>query len=419
MEDSRGIAIHILQSILEDKCFLSSSPLYATSNDKAFLNMLLRTTLRHLVFIKKIVKRYVSKIPSSPFGKYALYLGICEILYMDTPDYAVPNSYVNIVKQETNKYIGGFVNAVLRKICQNKEQIISEDNGEFFTNEFFKILKKDYNKKTIQKIQASAIKEPLLDITAKNNPQEIALQLGGTLLPNGSIRLENHGNIEKLNNFSNGQWWVQDFSSSLAVCSLSNLKNKNVLDLCAAPGGKTAQLISKGAKVTAVDISAERMQKLKQNLDRLNLQAHEVIVADGLEYIENYKSDKFDIILLDAPCSATGTLRRHPEVVHIKNTTDIANQIAIQEKFLEKTPEILTPNGSLIYCTCSICKDEGEHQIYKFLERHPEFSIKPIDKINGLPQEIYTPEGFIRILPHHIPQGCDAFFIAHLTKKAQ
>ncbi len=421
MEDSREEALKILQEVLEERHFLSASAAYENSEHRSFLNMLLKTALRRLVFIRSILKKYVKKMPGAPLAKYALILGCCEILYMDTPDYAVLNAYVSLAKKHTDKYISGFVNAVLRNICRNKEEILKESDNEFFSHEFFRILNQDYGKGTIKKIQTASAQEPLLDITCKSNPEHWAQLLQGKMLPNGSIRIENQGKIEKLPGYSEGSWWVQDFSSSLAVPSAGQIKGKKILELCAAPGGKTAQLINNGGEVTALDISEDRLKKLRQNMKRLQLEPKEIIAADGIKYLKENAQEKYDCVFLDAPCSATGTLRRHPEVVHIKSMKDIEAQAKIQQEFLNAVPDALNPGGLLIYCTCSISKAEGEKQIGAFINRHPEFEIVPIHLEDlfphgGVSKDAITPEGFVRLLPFHLEQGCDSFFIAKLRK---
>ena len=218
--------------------------------------------------------------------------------------------------------------------------------------------------------------------------------------------------------YDKGTWWIQDFSSALAVKMLDNLHGKKVLELCAAPGGKTAQLLNAGAVVTCLDISKERLRTLQENLDRLHLSPQQIICGDALEFLEN-NNRTFDIVVLDAPCSATGTLRRHPEIVHLKSTDDIEKQALLQKEFLNRVDSAVAAGGILLYCTCSLCKQEGEEQIKDFISRQKNYKI--INLAPKIPQEIssvVTPEGFIRVLPHHLAPfgGADGFFIACLQK---
>lgn len=416
----------MLQEILEKRIFFSEVKTAFDSSDEqsnAFVNMLVLTSMRHLVYLRKVLKQHITKkLPEkASFINFVLLAAAAEIIYMETPDYAVINSYVDIAKKATDKYIAGFANAVLRKICAAKDEIAAADRGEFFTAPFFELLNLDYNKKTVQKIQAACLDETPLDLTAKGNPEALADELGGQLLPLGTVRLPNRGKIPALPGYRQGSWWVQDFSASLAVKSLGEIKNLRVLDLCAAPGGKTAQLINAGAEVTALDISEPRLKTLQENLSRLNMQAQKIICMDAFNYLKNFEGEKFDIILMDAPCSATGTLRRHPEIVHIKNLQDIERQALLQKDMLGLAANALKTDGTLVYCTCSISKLEGEKQIRSFLENNSQFAIAPLnDFVPAEIAEILTPEGFIRTLPFCLSTlgGMDAFFIAKLKKVA-
>ena len=419
MSDIRLQATIMLQEILEKRTFAQDVKTHLDSTletDTAFANMLLQTSLRHLVYIKKILKNFIKKkLPaSSQMAYYALILGATEALYLNTPDYAVINSYVEIVKKRLDKYVAGFVNAVLRRVCAGKEEFKTQDQGMFFPNDFRGLLNKDYGKKQTLAIEKAALEEPLLDITLK----EPCTIKGAQVLPLGSLRLKNSGSITQINGYKKGLWWVQDFSSALPVKLLKDIKGKKVLDLCAAPGGKTAQLLAEGAKVTAVDISAPRLKKLEENLSRLNLKADNIICEDTLRFLQDFYGEPFDIILLDAPCSATGTLRRHPELVHIKSAADVEKMANLQKQLLNLAGRALKKDGILVYCTCSLCKKEGEEQIASFLQDRKEF--KTISA--PLPPELadlQTPEGWIRILPSSLPQykGADGFFIALLKKE--
>ncbi len=432
MSDPRQIAAEMLQKVLTDKAFFSDIKNASDSlvgKDAAFANMLVLTTLRRLVFLKKVLKQYAKKkLPEkAAFAEYVLLLGLTEILFMDTPDYAIINSWVDIAKKKTDKYVAGFVNAVLRKACTDREELKKHDLGEFFTSEFYRILDHGYGKKTVSKIQSASLKEPALDITVKSSPEIWAEKLGGTLLPSGSIRLNNGGRITEIEGYENGDWWVQDAAAALPVKCLGKIAGLRVLDMCAAPGGKTAQLINAGAKVTSLDISESRLKKLRDNMLRLRFTPPQTICADGIEYLQNYKGEAFDIILLDAPCSATGTLRRHPEIVHIKSVSNVEKQVALQQKLLNVVSNVLKPNGILLYCVCAITKAEGEKQIQSFLETHSDFKLCPLKAgdicLEGRTQElrdIFTEEGFIRTLPFHLAEvgGLDSFFIAKLRKVA-
>ena len=421
MSDPRLTAALILQQILEKKVFASEAKacFEPSEQDNAFVNMLVLTSLRRLVFIKKILKRFVQKKlpPRATLAQYMLILGTSEILYLKTPDYAVINSYVEIVKTSLDKYVAGFVNAVLRRICAARQQLATEDNGQFFPSEFRRLLNLSYSPKITSRIEKAALEEPLLDLSAKENPERIAAELNARLLPDGTLRLKNNGAVSALPGYSEGKWWVQDFSSALPVKLLPEVKGKRILDLCAAPGGKTAQLLSLGGEVTAVDISAVRLERLRENLRRLKLSPREIICSDASLFLSGSCPESYDIIVLDAPCSATGTLRRHPELVHIKNLNDAERLAPLQAELLEQAAPTVISGGFLLYCTCSLSCLEGEKQISAFLEKHSGFHIiRP-----ALPaelSELITPEGCVRVLPCHLQTygGADGFFAALLQK---
>lgn len=425
MTDSRHTAVQILQDIIDNRSFASEVRQRfeeEIGGDSAFVNMLVQTALRHMTGTKRRLKQFVKKKlpPRAAFAWYALILGATEILYMDTPDYAVINSYVDIVKKRLDKYVAGFVNAVLRKITAAKDTLADTPDEEFFPPEFRKILNDGYGKKTVRRIEQSFLNEPQLDLSCKESPELWAQKLGARLLPTASLRLPNRGNIAKLSGYADGVWWVQDFAASLAAKTLgANLNGQKILDLCAAPGGKTAQLLAAGADVTALDVSESRLQRLRENVCRLKLPQPQIICADAVSYLNGLPEPCFDAVLLDAPCSATGTLRRHPELVHIKNPADVEKQAEIQKQILAVVSKALKPNGLLVYCVCSLAKAEGERQIAAFLAAHPEFCIEPLtDFVPAEISEILTPEGFIRTLPCHLEQlgGTDGFFVARLKK---
>ncbi len=421
MSDTRLNAVLILQEILEKKAFYSDARqrFKISEQDNAFVNMLILSSLRHLVYTKKVIKQFAKKKlpPKAALAHYALILGTTEILYLQTPDYAVINSYVEITKKALDKYVSGFVNAVLRKICTAKEQFITQDKGEFFPPEFRKLLNLSYGSKTTSKIERAAIKEPLLDLSVKQNPEELAQKLKAEILPTNTLRLQNSGNVASLYGYKKGLWWVQDFSSALPVKLLPPLTGAKILDLCAAPGGKTAQLLNLGGQVTAVDVSDVRLERLQENMQRLNLSPQNVICADALSFIDKISKGDYDIIVLDAPCSATGTLRRHPEIVHIKTLQDVEQASKFQTELLNKASQKLSSKGMLLYCTCSLSHFEGELQITTFLQNNHDFHIvKPL--LPSELSELITTEGFVRILPYHLPKfgGADGFFTALLQK---
>ncbi|MBR2299373.1 MAG: methyltransferase domain-containing protein [Alphaproteobacteria bacterium] len=414
-----------LKKILEEKVFFNALKSDFNVQDTAFANKLILTSLRRKTVIENLLKTYLSKkIPQkNKILEYVLLLGATEILYMDTPDYAAINEYVEISKKLVGKFSANMVNAVLRKIPSHREEM---KNKASFPFAFEQILKQDYSKEQIALMEQMLLSEPPLDITAKENPQVSAQKLNGTLFENGTIRLHHiKANIASIDGYEEGFWWVQDLAASLPVCLSENLKDKKVLDLCAAPGGKTAQFLSKGAIVTALDISQERLKTLKENMARLKLEQNlTILCADGVEYLKG-TTDSFDFILLDAPCSATGTFRKHPEVLHFKTTDDVKALLSVQQALLSEASKHLQKDGRLVYCTCSLAKKEGEAQIKKFLSEHPDFELKPL-KLQNLKitegeilDKAIIDKQVLRTLPYHMKNqgGMDGFFAAILTYK--
>ena len=420
----RRQCVDVLEQILEQSLFFNALKSQINEKDLPFANMLVLTTLRNLTAVRTVLRKYLAKkIPNkNKSAYYALILALTEIFYLKTPDYAVINEYVDIVKKTTDRFTANMVNAVLRRISREKETLNTLFNTPHFPQNFQNILRKDYSSEQIANMEKMLLIEPPLDLTVKGNKEEIAKQLNGVLLPNGSIRLQKiEGKISELYGFKEGLWWVQDFAASLPIFLLGKVNGKKVLDLCAAPGGKTAKLLAGGAKVMALDVDKDRMDRLKHNINRLKLEQNlQTKVADALEFLA-HNDELFDIIVLDAPCSATGTFRRHPEVLHIKTADDVKKALGLQEQMLDMAVTHLIPNGKLLYCTCSIAKDEGESQVKRFLEKHSDFELLPFDdNVIKIVEENVIDNGVLRTLPYYMREngGMDAFFAACLKKKA-
>jgi 16S rRNA (cytosine967-C5)-methyltransferase len=415
MAENRADYALALQKILTEG--FSFSQFKDKFSDKSFANMLFMTTFRQLYFIKdEVLPQFVKKkIPQKQqILQYILFLGASEILFLETPDYAVINSYVEAAKKLCNQFGGNFVNAVLRHVAKDKGTLLANRQKSFFPPAFIKILKQDYTAQAIAQMEQFVTIEPPLDITLRNEEDTILDDIGQKL-NTGSVRLPANTKVNTLKGYEEGLWWVQDISSSLAVRVIPELRGKKVLDLCAAPGGKTAQLLGKGAMVTALDISESRLSTLKSNIERLHLEKNLTILCkDALNFVPQ---EKYDVILLDAPCSATGTFRRHPEILHTKTLGDVKKQASLQKSLLEHICSYVVPNGLLIYATCSLSKIEGEVQINQFLRKHSEYHIVPISKPGFT--EFTTKEGYLRLIPKNFKyfSGADGFFIACLQRK--
>lgn len=424
MSDIRLECAKITQKIMEEKIFFGELKKKFSEKDLPFANMLILTFLRYLPAIDYILKKFVSKkIPHKHrIAEYLLKLAITEILFMNTPLYTVINQSVQNVKHCSDRFLGAMTNAVLRKIAEQKNEILQEISNISLIPETFLPLLKGYSKSEIKQISDSITEIVPLDITVKNNHNDWQKKFCADILPNGTLRILQAEKIHNLPEYDTGQWWVQDVSASLPVQIAGDISGKNVIDLCAAPGGKTAQLALNGAKVTALDISETRLQTLKQNMHRLGFDDINTISADAINYMQNC-SEKYDMVLLDAPCSASGTFRRHPEVLHIKSLTDAQEQAQLQKQMLDLCPHILLKGGILVYSVCSVCRTEGEEQVAEFLIKHPEFVRVPIQNqdislFGKWTDNIINSNGEIRTMPYYLnsQKGMDSFFICKMQR---
>lgn len=390
--------------------------------DRALVRSIVLASLRHLGSLRLALAATLDKgLPKKAESlEWILLIGAAQILFMDVPDHATVDLAVRAVRhQPRTAAFAGLVNAVLRNVARRRDEFLSGSDPFADTPQWLAMRwRKAYGEERAAAIARAHACEPTLDLTLKPDADP-ALVPQGLLLPTGSLRLESHAPVEELAGYGQGQWWVQDAAAALPARLLAVGPGERVADLCAAPGGKTAQLAAAGAQVIAVDRSAERLKRLAANLERLGLQA-EIRVGDAMAF----EAPPFDAILLDAPCSATGTIRRHPEVAWVKKAGDIASLAAIQSKMLDRAAGLLKPGGRLVYCTCSLEPEEGEMQIAALLRRNPDLERLPVrpEDIGGL-TEMITPEGDLRTLPCHLPHddarfaGLDGFFAARLISR--
>lgn len=391
------------------------------AQDRAFLRKLVATTLRRLGSIDALLAGRLRKpLPDGlPRVTMALRLGLCQLLFLDVPDHAAVDTTVRLVEAD-RKAIGfvPLVNGVLRGIARDREAALAgldplDDLPPFWRARWVDRLGED----TARKIAAIQAVEPPLDLTVKADPAAWAERLGGRVTPTGSVRLVEAGAVPTLTGFAAGEWWVQDAAAAIPARLLGPVAGKRVLDLCAAPGGKTAQLATSGAHVTALDRSRPRMARLIENLTRLGLSA-ETMIADAATF-----EGRFQAVLIDAPCTATGTARGDPDVPHLKGPHDLAQLVALQARLLDRLADLLEPGGVAVYCTCSLEPEEGEDQISAILARESRLRLDPIsdDDLPGL-SGLVAAEGFLRTLPSHWPDadarwtGLDGFFAARLVR---
>ena len=421
---TRKKAIEILVKILEnnkplDNAFEESTKKSShfsklINEDKSFCRLLISTTLRNLTSIDYLLTKFLSKpLNKTPLKVLMiLRINVAQSFFLKTPDHAVVNTAVELCGKKWK----GLVNGVSREILRNKDKAKKYLNeSDKVPNWLLRRWKRDWGKNYDEIVTGHLNLNPPIDLYVKNNTNYWAKKLNGKKLGNNSIRLFTPGLISNLEGYEQGEWWIQDYSSQIPVSLLEIQNNDDVLDLCAAPGGKTAQLISLGAKVTSVDDNKKRILRLEQNLKRLNYNA-----SIKNEDIKNFSSDKsWSKIILDAPCSSTGTLRKNPEIMYQKKEEDIFSLAKLQSDLLDASWRLLKKDGILVYCTCSLEKEEGEYQIENFIKRKKD-SI--LDKINT--QEIdkklkvSNKNKWLRIFPNSLDfeGGNDGFFIARIKK---
>lgn len=406
----------MMDEAFEDSCAATG---IVDGRDRAFARLIGTTIVRRTGQIDDAIGRYLTRdlAPKAQRVRQILRVGAAQILFCGTPAHSAVDTSVALVSRERNpgnRAFKGLVNAVLRRISENRDAILTaQDDVALNTPAWlFKTWEARFGAARARDIAKASLQEAPLDIQLKPglDPAEWATKLGAEILPTGSLRLTDAGRIETLAGFAEGQWWVQDMAASLPARLVPAKAGDRVLDLCAAPGGKTAQLAARGAIVTAIDQSAVRLERLKENLTRLNLEA-EIVVSDAAAYKPR---EAFPYILLDAPCTTTGTLRRHPDVMHHKASNDVASMAAVQARLLAAAVTMLQPGGILVYCVCSLQAEEGPERIEALLASGAPIERMPIspDEIGGISDAI-LPSGDVQTTASLSP-GMDGFFISRL-----
>ena len=389
--------------------------------DRAFVRLLLATTLRRLGEIDVVLAALVERPLEGPnaAGRQVLRLGAAQLLFLGTAPHAAVDTSVRLIEDAHLPHLKGLANAVLRRISREGAAILGDrDPARLNTPQWlWASWAEAYGEEATRAIAAAHLIEAPLDLTPRSNTDFWAGQLEAEVLPTGTLRRTGGGHIAELPGFGEGAWWVQDAAATLPVRLLGDIAGKRVADLCAAPGGKTMQLSAAGAQVTAIDISARRMVRVGENLARAGLAA-ELVTADASKWTA---SEPFDAILLDAPCSGTGTLRRHPDIAWLKDEEDVGRLTLTQDRLLVHAVQQLKPGGTLVYAVCSLQEDEGPARIEALLAREPRLHRVPVQpaELPGLAEAI-TPAGDVRTLPSMWPErgGIDGFYIARLRAAA-
>ena len=401
------------------------------ARDRAFARLIIATVLRRHGELAAVLKSFLAKPLPESRGDLSLILlsAAAQLLILETPPHAAISMAVDQCHADPHaRHFAGLANAVLRRVAtEGPTRLAGLDAVELNIPAWMlKRWRSHYGPEMARQIGQACLREAPLDISLKSapddGPDDWAARLSGHLLPTGSIRLAAAGRIEDLPGFAEGAWWVQDAAAALPARLFGNVAGLEIADLCAAPGGKTAELVAAGARVTAIEQSAERAGRLEDNLQRLHLEAR-IVVTDAISW---QPERLYDGVLLDAPCTSTGTLRRHPDILHLKRAADVAQLAALQSRLLDNAARLVKPSGLLVYCTCSLEPEEGEHQIASFLARTPDFVRVPlVASEHGIAAEWITPEGDLRTLPVHMPHaearlsGMDGFFASRLRRCAR
>lgn len=446
---TRKAALELVHTVLVGRHPLDESLAHHTTKgslsrlaprDRAHARLIVATTLRRLGQIDATLAVFLTKGLPAERGRLReiLRTAAAQLLFLEAPPHAVVSLAVTLAKadREARRY-EKLANAVLRRVAEQGAGIIAaQDAARLNTPDWlWESWTSAYGAGVARAIAVAHMTEAPLDLSVKADPDHWAKTLEATVLPTGTLRRKLEGRIEDLSGYADGAWWVQDCAAALPARMLGDVAGKRVLDICAAPGGKTAQLVVAGAHVTALDASGPRLERLKTNLARLQLQA-EVVQGDGAVWMPEGETPDgapseiehgalFDAVLLDAPCTATGTIRRHPDIPHLKRADDVGKLADQQRALLDHACRLLKPGGTLVYCVCSLQPEEGPERIAELLAARSEMKLSPLAQ-DELPVQSswITAEGTLRTLPCHEAGGdteagqlgLDGFFAARLVR---
>lgn len=434
---ARRVAARLLGAVIDTKTPLDGltdsehgHPSYRALDmrDRSLVRAILTTALRHRMTIQALIDARLDRpLPANASAlSHVLHVGAAQLLFLDVPDSAAVDLAVTHAKSDPRTArFANLVNAILREIGRRKERALpavlarTVDAPNWFTSR----LTEAYGASRARQILAMHRHEAAIDLTVKSDADGWAERLGGVVLPTGSVRLvEIAGSLSELEGFADGHWWVQDAAAALPARLMGDIAGLRVADLCAAPGGKTAQLVSAGANVTAIEKVPNRAKRLAANMERLKLEA-QIVVAD---LFEHHPDQRYDAVLLDAPCSSTGTIRRHADVAWTKTPDDIARLAGLQRRMLEHAATIVKPGGMVLFCNCSLDPQEGEAMIAATLDENPRLerrSIRPGEF--PFADSFLDSDGALRTTPADLPNenprlaGLDGFYAVRLATSIQ
>jgi 16S rRNA (cytosine967-C5)-methyltransferase len=408
---------------LEDALAQASSFAALAGRDRGFARAIVSATLRRLGGIDAALAQFIARpLPASArLARALLRTGAGQILVLGTPAHAAVSETVDLANADHDaRSYAKLINAVLRRIASEGPRLLAAQlPGADLPQWLFQRWRRAYGEDEAARIAVALREEPPLDFSVKEDPAGWAVAVGGVVLPTGGVRLPPGAHaVESLPGFAEGAWWVQDAAAALPARLLGDVAGQRVLDLCAAPGGKTLQLAAAGARVTAVDSSARRLKRLQENLARTGLAA-DVAVADALDYVADAP---FDAVLLDAPCTATGTLRRRPDAAWLKSEADVTALSALQVRLIAAAARSLAPGGRMVFCTCSLEPEEGPGAVTRALDEGAPLVRDPVslEEIPGLPVEALTALGEVRTRPSVWAEvgGMDGFFMGRMIRLA-
>jgi 16S rRNA (cytosine967-C5)-methyltransferase len=430
---ARRAAVELLDAVLTKKQqlgevlsrALDAGPMTDLAlRDRALARAIVATSLRRKGQLDIVIDRFLERgMPEKAGTLYPILLsGAAQLVFLKTPPHAAIDLAVTLAQYDPRaRRYDKLVNAVLRRVAEHGEGIAAAlDAPRVNTPDWlWSRWEQVWGEERTRAIAEANLIEPPLDLTVKDDPAGWADAVSGRVLPTGSVRLLPKGRIEALPGYQDGAWWVQDAAAALPARLLGDVSGKRVADLCAAPGGKTAQLVVAGASVVAVDDSKPRLNLLAENLKRLGLEA-EIVAADATTW---QPGERFDAVLLDAPCSSTGTIRRHPDIPYTKTAKDIGPLAALQARLLDNAARLLKPGGKLVYATCSLDPEEGEAQVAALLGRNDALKLDPVGagELDGEADWI-SPSGCLRTFPYQLKldtpewSGKDGFFAARLVR---
>ncbi len=426
MKPTRPASVSLLIRILDQKQTLDEAlaqdELFdrLEGSDRGFARIIVSETLRQLGQIDALLSRFVTGRPFDELDaevKHILRIGAAQICLLQTPLHAAVSETVDAARAfEASRRAGGLINAVLRKITPKSLSEMDLPARSAWPNSFARLLETELGEEVAESVAAAMMQTPPLDLTMKSDAEVWADRLGGARIGPQTVRLGS-GVVDSLPGYDAGDWWVQDVAATLPVHLLAPSRGERILDLCAAPGGKTLQIAASGAHTTAVDRSAKRLRLVSANLDRTGLEA-QTFAADATKWESMVR---YDGVLIDAPCSALGTLRRHPEGPWIKSISDLARFPTIQARLLESAAQRVKKGGRMVYCVCTPMPREGKAIVDGFLKAHPDWVREDVaaEEAGDFASAI-TPEGDLLTLPALFAErgGCDIFYIARLRQRA-